>query len=67
MTISNPSQVDKNTLETNIKCEKGDFETNRKSIMIKHKKETHNWCPLCFSSFTSQEKLKKQDMKIHKD
>ena len=51
-TFSNPSQVD--TLETNFKCEKCDFETNRKSYMIKHKKETHKWC----TSFASIEKLK---------
>ena len=66
-TFSNPSQVHKNTLEETFKCEKCDFKTDRKSIMLTHKKESHNWCQLCYWHFSSQEILEKHTIQMHKD
>ena len=66
-TFSNPSQIHKNTPEGTFKCGKCEFKTDRKSIMLTHKKEAHNLCPLCYSSFASQEMLKKHTIQMHKD
>ena len=56
-TFQNPSQVNIKSTEKLFKCETCDFETATKGDIVEHKKETHNWCSLCFSSFNSQDKL----------
>jgi hypothetical protein len=63
MTFSNPSQPNKPT----FKCEKCDLEAERKSDIMNHKKEHHNWCLLCVLTFSSQDKLKKHNTKNHKE
>ena len=54
-TFNNPSQ--ENTPCGNLFCEKCEFEAKTKTDLKNHKKETHNWCPFCFSSFDCQDKL----------
>ena len=54
-TFNNPSQ--ENTPCGNLFCEKCEFEAKTKTDLKNHKKETHNWCPFCFSSFNCQDKL----------
>ena len=43
-----------------FKCKQCDFASARKSNLRNHKKQIHNWCFICFSSFTSQHNLKDQ-------
>ena len=56
-TFHNPSQEDITPHGNSFKCEKCDFEARTKPDLVNHKKETHNWCPFCFSSFNSQDNL----------
>ena len=56
-TFQNPSQ-ESTPSGKKFNCEKCDFEATTKSDLVSHKKENHNWCPLCFSNFNSQDKLK---------
>ena len=62
-TFSNPSQV--NNSGKMIKCEVCDFRSARKSDVMDHKTETHNWCHICFSSFVTQDRLKEHLRKKH--
>ena len=39
-----------------FKCKMCDFASESKSDLKNHKKTSHNWCFLCFSSFMCQEK-----------
>ena len=66
-TFHNPSQDDKSPSEEIFKCEKCDFEAKAKIDIINHKKEVHNWCESCFSTFNSKKKLKNHILKIHKE
>ena len=63
MTFSSHSQPN----NTTFKCEKCDFEAERKSDIMNHKKEYHNWCLICFSTFSSQDKLKEHNLKNHNE
>ena len=56
-TFINPTQV--GNIDCIIKCEICDFEASTRSEFDNHKTRSHNWCSLCFSSFISQERLKK--------
>ena len=58
-TFINPTQVDTYDGELRIKCESCDFRAMSKSEVNNHRTASHNWCSFCFSSFISQEKLKK--------
>ena len=62
-TFVNPSQSDKS--EELFKCEICDFASARKEIIENHKELIHNWCPQCYSSFTTQNKLRIHIKKIH--
>ena len=53
-TFSKPSQ---DTSEKKFKCENCYIRAKRKSDLNNHKTEIHNWCPTCFSSFITQERL----------
>ena len=67
-TFNNPSQENKTPSENiyKYKCERCDFKAATKNDFDSHKKEVHNWCTICFSSFSSQERLKKHSIKKHK-
>ena len=62
-TFSNPSQV--NTSEKKFRCENCEFIAETKSDLNIHKTEIHNWCPACFSSFITQERLNLHISKKH--
>jgi hypothetical protein len=66
-TFNNPSQVDKNFHKEFLKCEICDFASARKDTIEYHKELIHNWCPQCFSSFNSQNKLISHIKNIHCD
>ena len=57
-TFNNPSQTDNKISEQTFKCEKCDFKAERKFDYKNHKKEIHNWCCFCLSSYKTQEILK---------
>jgi uncharacterized Zn-finger protein len=57
-TFLNPSQADMISNEKVFKCLQCDFETTTKGDIVEHKRESHNWCSFCFSTFSSQEILK---------
>ena len=61
-TFSNPSQ---DTNEKKFKCENCDFGANTKSDLNNHKTSIHNWCPTCFSSFVTKERLILHQRKKH--
>ena len=50
-----------------FKCKLCDFASARKTGLRNHKKQIHNWCFLCFSSFTCQEKLKDHFYQVHSE
>lgn len=41
------------------------FKANSKDDMKKHKLDIHNWCSLCFSTFSNQDKLNYHNSKEH--
>jgi hypothetical protein len=65
-TFHNPSQEDKSPSEDVFTCEKCDFKAATKTDLVKHKKEVHYWCELCFSSFNSRKRIKNHIIKNHK-
>ena len=58
-TFINPTQVENADCDQVIECEVCDFRARSRSDIIDHKTKSHNWCSICFSSFISQERLKK--------
>ena len=48
-----------------FKCKMCDFAAARKTNLRNHKKTSHNWCFICFSTFTSQDDLKDHFYKVH--
>ena len=58
-TFINPTQVDDTESDLKFKCEVCDFRARSKNEVNDHKTTSHNWCRYCFSSFISQERLKK--------
>lgn len=48
-----------------FKCKMCDFAAARKISLRDHKKTSHNWCFICFSTFTSQDDLKDHFYKEH--
>ena len=48
-----------------FKCKQCNFEAARKEIMKQHKLDIHNWCSVCFSTFTTKEKLTLHIGKMH--
>ena len=58
--------IDKVQVAKAIKCERCDFACDRNQDLSAHKETSHNWCTICFSSFTSQGKLRKHRKKMHK-
>ena len=65
-TFINPTQVENTDSNLTIKCEICDFRAMSQSEIKNHKTVTHNWCNICFSSFVSQERLKKHLKNKHK-
>ena len=61
-TFSNPSQ---DTSLKKFECENCDFRAESKSDLNNHKTAIHNWCPTCFSSFITQERLILHKSKKH--
>ena len=47
------------------KCKICDYATKRKGYFNDHKTTSHNWCFICYSSYTSQDDLKKHFKKSH--
>jgi hypothetical protein len=66
-TFLNPSQDDKLPSGKLLKCELCDFASARKICMNDHKETNHNWCSTCYSSFSSQDNLKKHIKKKHSE
>jgi hypothetical protein len=64
-TFMNPSQIDKLSSDKMLKCEICDFTSSSQNFIVDHKEAIHNWCPTCYSSFKSQEKLKNHIKKKH--
>ena len=64
-TFHNPSQEDITPHGNSFKCEKCDFEAKTKPDLVNLKKETHSWCPFCFSSFNSQDNLTEHILTNH--
>ena len=62
-TFINHSQV--NNSEKMFKCENCEFRASSKSDVNNHKTASHNWCPICYSSFVTQERLTKHTTKKH--
>ena len=58
-TFINPTQVENTDCDLIIKCDICDFQASSRSEFNNHKTKSHNWCSFCFSSFISQERLKK--------
>ena len=56
-TFFNPSQEHIISNESIFKCLHCDFKTATKRDIVEHKRESHNWCSFCFSTFNSQEIL----------
>jgi hypothetical protein len=54
-----------NNSEKMFKCEICEFRALKKSDVNNHKTKIHNWCPTCFSSFVTQERLIKHTTKKH--
>ena len=50
-----------------FKCKQCDFASARKTNLRNHKKQIHNWCFICFSSFTSQDNLKDHFYQAHSE
>ena len=61
----NPSQ-EKNKV-SKFKCLQCDFKTETKVDIVEHKRESHNCCAFCFSTFNSQEILKEHVDNINTD
>jgi hypothetical protein len=64
-TFINPSQADQHLIDLKFKCDKCDFASARKTFVNDHKVAIHNWCSVCYSNFSNQEKLKKHTKKQH--
>ena len=64
-TFLNPSQDDKLPSAKNFKCEMCNFFSSTRPGINDHKVNNHNWCSLCYSSFSSQNNLKKHRKKKH--
>ena len=45
--------------EKTFKCELCYFRAERKDLIMDHKGKKHNWCSKCYSSFNSNNELKK--------
>jgi hypothetical protein len=54
-----------NNSEKMFKSENCEFRALNKSDVKNHKKTIHNWCPTCFTSFVTQERLIKHTTKKH--
>ena len=52
-TLQNSSQTEKTTCEQLLECEKCNFKEKTKKEFVKHKKNSHNWCSVSFSSLNS--------------
>ena len=61
----NPSKDDKLPRAKNLKCEMCALVQETKTCKNGHKKEKHNWCKLCYASFSSPKKLKNPMKKKH--
>ena len=61
---SKKSQVYEDS-SSRFKCKMCDFAAARKISLRDHKKTSHNWCFICFSTFTSQDGLKDHFYKEH--
>ena len=59
---SNSSKVKSSNI---LRCKKCDYATKRKGYFNDHKTTSHNWCFICYSSYTSQDDLKKHFKKSH--
>ena len=57
-TFYNPSQLENESGEDMIKCDKCDYKTGQNIYLLNHKEEIHNWCVCCFKTFKTKEKLK---------
>ena len=57
-TFNNPSQTANKISEQTFKCEKCDFKAERIFDYKKNKKQIHNWCCFCLSSYKTQEIFK---------
>ena len=66
-TFLNPSQDDKLPNGKLLKCKLCDFASARKICMNDHKETNHNWCSTCYSSFSSQDNLKKHVKSKHSE
>ena len=44
-----------------------DFASARKTEVRNHKKQVHNWCFICYSSFVCQENLKDHFYQVHSE
>ena len=65
-TFLNPSQTENPPQEKMFNYEKCNYKADRKIELMDHKKEKHNWCNFCFSSFNSKENLKEHIIENHK-
>ena len=61
-TFSNPSQ---DLIDKKFQCENCSFRAETKSDLNNHKTTIHNWCPFCYSSFVTQERLSLHKRKKH--
>ena len=59
------SQVNDDPNSIFFKCKMCDFASARKIDLRNHMKTSHYWCFICFSTFTSQDKLKDHFFKVH--
>ena len=57
--------LDNNLSGYEYKCLACDFKTNAKDDIRKHKLSIHNWCSVCFSTFSNHDKLNKHILKQH--
>ena len=61
-TSSKPTQV---TSPQIFKCKICDYATKRKGYFNDHKTTSHNWCFICYSTYTCQDDLKNHFKKCH--
>ena len=64
-TFYNPSQTINTNVENKLKCAKCDYNAATKPDLVNHKKEAHNWCTFCFSTFSNQDELKDHILANH--